>query len=57
MMKRSVDKILFSIISTFERDVTNFRGTFVENVKKSSKSTQPTTAAPLEFFISIQSSC
>jgi hypothetical protein len=34
-------KIFVAIFGTFGRYVTNFRGTFVENVKKSLKSTHP----------------
>jgi hypothetical protein len=39
--KRSLGKKIFfvAIFGTFERYVTNPRGTFVENVKKSPKST------------------
>jgi hypothetical protein len=35
-------KIVFAIFATFGRYVTNLRGTLVENVKKSPKSTHPT---------------
>jgi hypothetical protein len=35
-------KILFAIFGTFGRHVPNLRGTFVENVKISPKSTHPT---------------
>jgi hypothetical protein len=43
MMKRSIGKkICFAIFGTFGRYVTNLRGTFAENVKKSPKSTHPT---------------
>jgi hypothetical protein len=36
MMKRSLgQKIFFAIFGNFGRHVTNLRGTFVENVKKS----------------------
>jgi hypothetical protein len=34
-------KFFFAIFGTFGRYVTNLRGTFVENVKKSQKSTHP----------------
>jgi hypothetical protein len=37
-----VKKISFAILGTFGRFITNLRGTFVENVKKSPKSTHPT---------------
>jgi hypothetical protein len=40
MMKRSLGQKMF--FATFGRYVTNLRGTFVENVKKSPKSTLPT---------------
>jgi hypothetical protein len=42
MMKRSLgQKFFLAIFGTFGRHVTNLRGTFVENVKKSPKSTHP----------------
>jgi hypothetical protein len=42
MMKRTLGpNFFFAIFGTFGRYVTNFRGTFVENVKKSLKSTHP----------------
>jgi hypothetical protein len=42
MMKRSLGpNNSFAIFGTFGRYVTNLRGTFVENVKKSQKSTYP----------------
>jgi hypothetical protein len=34
-------KFFFAIFGTFGRYITNLRGTFVENVKKSRKSTHP----------------
>jgi hypothetical protein len=34
-------KFFFAIFGTFGRYVTNLRGTFAENVKKSPKSTHP----------------
>jgi hypothetical protein len=47
MMKRSLGQTkiffaIFAIFGTFGRYVTNPRGTFVENVKKSPKSAHPT---------------
>jgi hypothetical protein len=35
------NKFFFAILGTFGRYVTNLRGTFVKNVKKSKKSTRP----------------
>jgi hypothetical protein len=45
MMKRSPGQknFFFAIFGTFGRYITNLRGTFVENVKKSRKSTHPNT--------------
>jgi hypothetical protein len=41
-MKRSLGrKFFFTIFGTFGRYVTNLRDNFVENVKKSTKSTHP----------------
>jgi hypothetical protein len=39
------NNFFFPIFGTFVRYVTNLRGTFVENVKKSLKSTHPTLHA------------
>jgi hypothetical protein len=39
-------KIFFAIFGTFGRYVTNLRGAFVENVKKSPKSTHPIVSRP-----------
>jgi hypothetical protein len=47
MIKRSLgQKFFFAIFCTFGRYVTHLRGTFVENVKKSPKSTHPTVQHP-----------